>query len=213
MSARPQLFGQRAALYASLLFLPFAMQACTSNAPRNQPGDEAVVAEPQPVAAAVDSPATAAAQQPAEAPPETAAPDAVRQQEPATPRPQPAEPVRDQAAAASPAARSPVPRAPAASRPVAHVVQGLAQLQMEAQLVPADYLRAQLVGREFDQQAFTSSSGEFFFKEVPAGSYVLLLRTVGKDERPVYNSNVAIGSGDLVRIGPFHIPIEAVKGR
>lgn len=101
-----------------------------------------------------------------------------------------------------------------ARRPVAKVVHGVAELQVDAkQFVPADYLRAELRGGRVVPESLTGGDGEFFFKDVPAGTYELTFLTVTKDARQVYATAVEVGSGERVRLPPVHIPIDSVKSR
>lgn len=123
------------------------------------------------------------------------------------------QPVRTQPVRAQPVRARPM-QLPAAATEMAAVVHGVAELQIdEKQFVPADYLRAVLRGKRAVPEALTSAGGEFFFENVPPGTYELAFLTVAKNARQVYAIPVEIGAGERVRLPPVHIPIDSVKSR
>lgn len=116
--------------------------------------------------------------------------------------------------------REPLPAPPQSAAPppartaTARVVHGLVELRIDSeQFVPADYLRAVLRGGRRTPEALTSATGEFFFENVPAGTYELAFLTVTKDARQVYATKVEVGSGDRVLLPHVHIPIDSVRSR
>ena len=207
MSAWLERSERRIAALAVLVGVAFAAWGCLADAPQSRPPEDAAPADtPPPAAGMPDSiPGPAPALEPGAGVPDQGA---------VAPRPAP-EPLPPPVAAPGrePLTPSQAMQERLASRPVAQVVQGLAQLQLGAQLVPADYLRVVLLRPGFEQEALTSASGEFFFKGVPASNYDVVFRTLDKEDRQVFWTRIDIAGGELVRIGPFRIPIEAVKMR
>jgi len=161
-------------------------------------------------------------QEPVQVPPPAAgAPDSTLAQEPAL---EPGAGVPDQGAAASVQTAEDRPRvlrpsvvleARRDSFPRARVVQGLVELQLQdGQLTPADYLRVSLRRRSGGMhQAVTSSTGEFFFQDLARDVYLLEVRTLDKESRVVHSTDVAIDSGQVVRLAPIRVPIGLVKAR
>jgi hypothetical protein len=114
----------------------------------------------------------------------------------------------------APAGEPRVDASPNAVDAVAKVVQGVAEVRIDdKQAVPADYLRVALRGGRTAAEAFTSSTGEFFFEDVPAGSYELVFLTATKEARQVYATTVRIGPGAIVRLPTVHIPVDSVRTR
>lgn len=95
---------------------------------------------------------------------------------------------------------------------VVQAVFGRAEIAYDARTyAPADYMNVTLEDGRRRFEALSDASGAFFFENVPAGRYQLVVSTATKDRRVVWRVPTAIRGTGKVELPVLHIPIDSIR--
>jgi hypothetical protein len=95
---------------------------------------------------------------------------------------------------------------------VVQAVFGRAEIAYDARTyAPADYMNVTLDDGRRRFEALSDASGAFFFENVPAGRYQLVVSTATKDRRVVWRVPTAISGTGKFELPVIHIPIDSIR--